>query len=131
MTIPCKGIVMFIHSRQDKTQQAVLEAVLEMWMERDLHFLAWRPRTPSPPPPFVVGVTCTFPILETVTKSLCGTRTPSLNARSATHVYIAIIPSFCRHICICLLLLLGHCHCFCLVLCLSLLFCPPLLSFTF
>jgi hypothetical protein len=41
---------------------------------------------------------------------MSGTRTPSLNARSATHVDISIIPSFCHHICLCLILLFGDCH---------------------
>ena len=41
---------------------------------------------------------------------MSGTRTPSLNARSATHVDISIIPSFCHHICLCLILLFGDSH---------------------
>ena len=41
---------------------------------------------------------------------MSGTRTPSLNACSATHVDISIIPSFCHHICLCLILLFGDCH---------------------
>ena len=114
MIIPYKGIIMFIQARQDKTHQAVFEVVLRMWMERERHFEAWRPRTPSPPPPFVVGVTCTFPLLETVAR-WCAEREPHrLTLIPRNHVYICVIPSFCS--CFVILCLLASCS-------------PPLLSF--
>ena len=105
-----------VHSSQTRqdTPRSVFEVVLQMWMERERHFQAWRPRTLSPPPPFVVGVTCTFPLLETVAR-WCAEREPHrLTLIPRNHVYICVIPSFCS--CFVILCLLASCS-------------PPLLSF--
>ena len=105
-----------VHSSQTRqgTPSGVFEVVLRMWMERERHFEAWRPRTPSPPPPFVVGVTCTFSLLETVAR-WCAEREPHrLTLIPRNHVYICVIPSFCS--CFVILCLLASCS-------------PPLLSF--